>query len=85
MTINTDPSRDVIAAEIMQAGRYGFVPLTTPDDKWAERHGIRFEPRNFLLDRNGRILLEPALKGAEERSAFERELAALIAGAARSG
>ncbi len=79
VTINTEPSENSAARELMQINGYTFLALAAPDAQWRLRYDVKAVPANILVDRNGRALLRPALNDSAARLVAEREIEALIA------
>ena len=78
VSINVDPADDESARELMRVHGYPFTALTVPDAAWKDRHGIRGTPFNLLVDRAGRIVLEPTFNDRDARTIAEREIEALV-------
>jgi hypothetical protein len=79
VSINVEPADDGSARELMRLHGYPFTALTVPDAAWKDRHGVRSTPFNLLLDRAGRIVLEPTFASRDVRAIAEHEIVALIA------
>jgi hypothetical protein len=57
VTVNMSPSEDSFVPSIMRRGNYTFMTLRVPSEDWADlTFGFTFEPVNFLLDHQGRVL-----------------------------
>jgi thiol-disulfide isomerase/thioredoxin len=54
--INVLPNQDDYVLPFMKGTKYSFMPLKATSD-WAEKnYGVRGEPTNFLLDKEGNIV-----------------------------
>jgi hypothetical protein len=63
----------------MRLHGYPFTALTVPDAAWEDRHGVLSTPLNLLVDRFGRIVLEPSFSSRDARDISAREIEALVA------
>ncbi len=79
LAINIEPSQDASAQQLMRSHKYTFVPLAMPDPNWNERYNVHGAPMNFLLDREGRIVLKPVFDTEDARIVAEREIRGLLA------
>jgi len=78
LSINIEPEDGASALELMRVNKYTFMALAVPDLAWRDRYGVRSAPANFLLDRAGRLVLQPTFDTAAARAVAEREIEALI-------
>lgn len=66
------------ACRLSQGDRYGFTPLRGNRD-WAKNvYQVVGTPTNFLLDRQGRVIVKPHPYDAETERTLELEIEALI-------
>ncbi len=80
VAINIEPSQDASGRELFTSHHYTFAPLAMPDPNFNDRYAVHEAPTNFLLDRQGRIVLKPVFDSDEARAVYEHEIRALLAG-----
>ncbi len=79
VAINIEPSQDASGRELFLSHRYTFAPLAMPDPNFNDKYGVHEAPSNFLLDRQGRIVLKPTFDSDDARAVYEQEIRTLLA------
>lgn len=78
LAINIEPSQDASGRDLFKSHHYTFAPLAMPDPNFCDRYNVHEAPTNFLLDRQGRIVLKPTFDSDEARATSEGEIKALL-------
>ena len=78
VTINTIPEEERQIAAWMNA--YGFPTLLAPESNWSkDQYNVAFNPTNFLLDAEGRIIFKTDLQTFETMELAAHEVEILLA------
>jgi thiol-disulfide isomerase/thioredoxin len=78
INIVTDEGDQVL--QVLDDGKFGFVPLKMPAEDWAKvNYGIKGAPANFLLDTEGKIIFRPRINDTLSHRAFLKEVESLVA------
>jgi thiol-disulfide isomerase/thioredoxin len=82
VTINTFPEEEKQIGNWMTA--YGFTTLLAPEKDWSkDQYNVSFNPTNFLLDGDGRIIFKTDLQTFETLEFAEHEVEMLLAHSAK--
>ena len=82
VTINTFPEEERQIASWMN--QYGFETLLAPEKEWSkDQYNVAFNPANFLLDAEGRIIFKTDLQSFETMDFAAREVEMLLGRAAK--
>jgi thiol-disulfide isomerase/thioredoxin len=80
LAINIVTEEDAEVLPVLNAGKYGFVPLKMPTEDWAKvNYGVKGAPVNFLLDTDGKIIFRPRINDTLTHRAFLKEVESLVA------
>jgi thiol-disulfide isomerase/thioredoxin len=82
VTINTFPDEERQIANWMN--QYGFETLLAPEKDWSrDQYNVAFNPTNFLLDADGRIIFKTDLQTFETMDFATHEVEMMLAHAAK--
>ena len=56
--INVIPEQDTYVLPFMKNTKYSFIPLRGNSEFAAKYYGVRGEPTNFLIDKDGKIIFK---------------------------
>jgi hypothetical protein len=78
--INYSPLEKADVLPFIEHNHYSFTPLQAPDDKWIYgfQKAAGASSRNYLLDRERRIVYLPHFDGLEGMERAERVIQALL-------
>ncbi len=79
IAINIVSAEDRQVLPFVRSNSYGFIPLKGGGRDWRKTaYELQGTPWNFLIDRSGRIIFEPAVRNLEEERTLELEIEALL-------
>jgi peroxiredoxin len=76
--INVYPEQDPYVIPMMKNTGYSFIPLRGTSEFAAKYYGVRDEPKNFLIDKNGKIILKNFSINSSNHRTLELMISSLL-------